>query len=165
MLLHKASKRGHNFLIDRTLERNDQGRQSVHISPSPCIEFGPVLTISGRMDVDFAFLALEPHGEPFLCLTTITPLPTPLDDVVRKIITEPIRRFGNERGTPDIRFFPEFAERGIARIFSLIDPALRHLPRMVIIDMLWACFTLAAANKHLSVPIEKHNAHARAVGK
>ena len=64
---------GHDLVIDLALERHDQFRQFGHLLPGPAVELGHVAT-GRRIDRDFAFVALEAEGEPFLGLAAILAL-------------------------------------------------------------------------------------------
>ena len=51
-----------DLFVHRPLEGNDELRQAVHRLPVPSVELGLVIA-GGRIDLDFAFIAVEAEGE------------------------------------------------------------------------------------------------------
>src|SRR5215467_3499424 len=75
-----------------------------------------------------------------------------------KIVGEPVGMLAQDLGVARAGFFFELAESRGARIFALVDPALRHLPSLErLID--------ALADENVPVAIEQHDADAGTIGK
>ncbi len=117
---------------------------------------------AGMHDIDLAFRAGEAQRVPFLFLPAVFAAPGLADDVARNVVSEPVRDLAELIDRADAGFFIELAQRGLVGVFVLVDAALRHLPDMRHVDMFGAAG--AAADEHLALAVEHHDAGARAVG-
>src|SRR5581483_3922221 len=66
---------GDDFAIDGALEGDDQFGKALQSFPAPLGEFRLEPALAGMEDVDFAVLAGEAEGEPFLLLAAISAAP------------------------------------------------------------------------------------------
>ena len=81
-----------------------------------------------------------------------------MTDALRQVVLQPLRALGNALNKVrfDARLLLELAKRGRPRLLAVVDPALRHLPRVVfIID--------AKAHEHLALAVEEHDADPAAI--
>src|SRR6185369_10082126 len=146
---------GNEFLIDGALERDDEIDDLVHPRPSPAIEFR---LMARRLEIDLTVTAGEARGEPLLRLAAIAPAPRLPDELFRQIVTVPFRRFRDDGCGADRGFLRKLAQRRIARIFALIDAALRHLPPLPV--AFGVGYVGAPADPHEAIAIEQHDADA-----
>ncbi|MNT47330.1 hypothetical protein D3C72_1840350 [compost metagenome] len=83
-----------------------------------------------RIDLDFAFIALEAERKPALRLPAIFAPEADTNQFGRQIIVNPVARFRKQAHRFHARLFVEFANGGRQRPFAVIDAALRHLPQL-----------------------------------
>jgi hypothetical protein len=58
----------------------------------------------------------------------------------------------------------QFTQCGCQRFFARINPALRHLPGMVVVDMFGASFGHPAPDHDQVETVDQHNAHTGPIG-
>ena len=113
----------------------------------------------GGVDPDLIIRSGKAVQEPFLALAAILATPDLANQFGRQIIGDPVMGLGNRLhqigGDPG--FFPQFAQRGGAGGFPLVDAALGHLPGLLeIVEPL--------ARKDQPFGVDQRDAHAGAVG-
>src|SRR5260370_27847253 len=108
-----------------------------------------------RGEVDVAILAGEAHGEPFLHLPAIAPVPDTAGDALRHVIAQPLRAFPQELGLVGADLLLELAQRRGARALAAADAALPHLP-------VFAGHVRAAADEDAGLPRQPPDRHPRA---
>ena len=79
-------------------------------------------------EVDVGIRAGEPHRKPFLAIAAIPAAHYPMGDLVRHIVVKPAAALRKEIGLAGPDLLSELSQRCLARSFSRIDAALRHLP-------------------------------------
>src|SRR5260370_9553132 len=114
---------GEDVAVELALERHDERRQIGRRHPFPRVELG----MPGG-EVDVAILAGEAHGEPFLHLPAIAPVPDTAGGALRYVLAQPPRAFGEELRLVGARLLLELAQRPGARGLAAVRAALRHLP-------------------------------------
>src|SRR6266849_2782087 len=142
---------GEDVAVELALERHDERRQIGRRYPFPRVELG----MPGS-EVDVAILAGEAHGEPFLHLPAIAPVPGAAGGALRYVIAQPLRAFGEELGLVGADLLLELAQRRGARRLAAVDAALRHLPIV-------AGHVDAAADEDAVPRVEQQDADAGAV--
>ena len=105
------------------LEMPLQLGQLLPTDPFPGVEFR---VIGGEIDIGLH--AGEPHREPFLAIAAIAPTHYPLGNLVRHIVIIPATAPGEDIGSAGADLLPQLAQRRLARGFTRINAALRHLP-------------------------------------
>src|SRR5262245_30328444 len=152
----------HHPLIDRPLERDDQLRKVLHRLPTPVDELRLVAAAAGIGDVDLAVLAGEARREPFLPLAPIAALPGPPRHGARDVVDQPVRDLAELLERADAGLLIKLALGRVPGVLAGIDAALRHLPDMVVVDMLDAAG--APADEDEPVAVEQHHADTGPVG-
>src|SRR5450759_3785640 len=151
----------YHAFVDRPLERNDQVGQVPHRLPAPADELR-LVAAAGARDIDFAVLAGEADRVPFLPLAAIAALPSASGDGARDIVDQPVRDLAELLHRADAGFLIEFALRGLPGILAGIDPALRHLPDVSLVDVFDAAG--AATDKDEPCGVDQHHANACSIG-
>jgi hypothetical protein len=147
----------HDLFVDLALERHHEVGDVAQRFPAPSGKFRFVRAV--RMDdIDLAVLSGEAQREPLLRLTAIPALPCLANDIAGNVIVEPLCDFTEAFDRADVCLLAEFAKRRAPRILAWIDAALRHLPRMRGIHVLWPID--ASADEGMAAAIEHHDADA-----
>src|SRR5207244_13065252 len=113
--------------------------------------------ISG--EVDIRIIPGKAHREPFLLLAAI-PTPYSAGEFGRQVVLKPALALAEEFRFIGPDLLPQFAQRGLEGCLARVDPALWHLPSRHCsrhID--------ASADKHLTRPVQQHDADPRAVSR
>src|SRR5215470_2656426 len=158
----KPGELSHHPLIDRPLERDDQLRKVFHRLPAPADEFGLVAAATGTLDIDLAVLAGEPRREPFLPLAAIAALPGAASHGARDVVDQPFGDLAELLHRSDAGLFIKLTLGRVPGVLAGIDAALRHLPDMVVVDMLDPAG--APADEDEPVTVEQHHADTGPVG-
>src|SRR5215469_13062859 len=111
-----------------------------------------------RMKIDVAVLARETHGEPFLALAAKFAVKGYSQQMRRQIIGHPVWHFGNYPGLVGARFFFQFAQCRLARLFALVNATLRHLPA-------FEGLINALTDENQALVVQEHYAHSGPVWK
>src|ERR1700688_396681 len=157
----EAGKFLHHALIDRPLERDDQLGKILHRLPAPGDELC-LVAAAGTGDIDLGILAGEAHRVPFLPLAAIAAFPGASGDGAGNVVDQPVGDLAELLDRTDAGLFIEFALGGLPGILAGIDPALRHLPDVGVVDM----FDAAGAASDEDEPCrgDQHHADACSIG-
>src|SRR5262249_44887526 len=132
-----------------------------HLRPTPLDEFG-LMPAAGMRDVDFAVIAGETQRVPLLLLAAVFAAPRIAGDAGRNIVGEPFVDLAELLDRADARFLVKLAQSRLVGIFVLVDAALRHLPRMLAVDVLGSAD--AAADEHMPGMVHHEYSSAGTIG-
>src|SRR3546814_9073528 len=84
------------------------------------------------MDVDVAVRAHETHQEPVLALAAIFAAPHLADQMIGQFVEIFFAAARDDfyQSAMDAGFLTEFADRRFLGLLAVVDPALRHMPRL-----------------------------------
>src|SRR5262245_8749440 len=86
-------------------------------------------------DIDFILVSDETEGVPFLFLSAILATPSFFRKLAGQIVTQPFGDLAKLAHRSDISFLIKLAQRRFVLVLIFVDAALRHLPRMLGIDV------------------------------
>src|ERR1043166_4557933 len=148
-------------LVGLALERHDQVGKILHRLPAPRDEFR-LVAARGVLNVDLAVVSGEAQREPFLRLAAIFSLPRPAEELARDVVTEPVVDRRQMLDRADVGLLVQLAQPARVWVFAGIEPALRHLPGMGHVDVLWA--VAAPPDEDEPAAVEHRQADARTIG-
>ncbi len=143
----------HEAAVKVALEFDDKSGEIARLNPFPVAK----LRVLG-VEVHVVVAAQEPRQEPVLHLALPLSPPQLFAPFAGKVVTKPLGVFGDflDQCRRDSRLFLQLAKRSGPRFFTVVDPALWHLPGILgVID--------PRGDEDLAVAVEEHDSSADAV--
>jgi hypothetical protein len=130
-LEHEAGQFKQRLLIDVALEFDHNLERHPVVVPAPGIEFGMCCCTQA----DVAVAAYQAQQKPDLLLAAVVSAQVASDPLVGYLVTQPLARPSDDAAVlcrVSANFLPQFAEHCLLGRFTMLDAALRKLPRMLL---------------------------------
>src|SRR5581483_5004480 len=128
--------------------------------PPPSIEL-PLVALA-RRKIDLALRPFEARREPELLLSAIPPFPSQADQLLRKVVQQPIPGAAEDADAANPGLLKQLAARRGFRLLAFVEAPLRHLPPLPL--AFWRIGALGApSHERAALAVEQHDADARAI--